>query len=218
MIVLANSRKPGGRCVAGISMDSGVWIRPVTARSSTGALSERDCRVGNRMARPLDVVRFAYSSRVGDPAQPENVTIEEQDWELLREISPAVAYPLLRPHLAPGPALLGGTEKGVDDRVAKAGMDASLTLVEPDSITFRAQDNPFKPVRQARAIFEIAGQRYDLSITDRVVAPVVKQLEDGDYTAGQLGFEGGHTVLTVSLAESFKGAFWKLAAAVLFLS
>lgn len=169
------------------------------------------------MAKPLDVVRFGYSSRVGDPAQPENVTIEERDWELVREISPADAYVLLRPHLAPGPALLGGTEKGVEDRIAKAGMDASLTLVEPDSIAFRSQDDPFKPGRQARAIFEIAGQWYDLSITDLVVAPVIKQLEDGDYTTEQLGFEGAHTVLTVSLAESFKGAFWKLAAGVLFL-
>ena len=170
------------------------------------------------MAKPLDIVRFDYSSRVGDAAQPENVMIEERDWELVGEVAADDAYDLLQPHFSPGPSLLGGTQKGVDDQVAKEGMDASLTLVEPDSIVFRSQDNPFKPGRQARAVFEISGQRYDLGITDRIVSPVIKDQADGDYSAAELGFEGAHTVLTVSLAEPLKGTRWKLAAAVLFLS
>jgi len=170
------------------------------------------------MAQPLDIVRFEYSSTVGDAAQPENVLIEERDWELVDEVPPADAYDLLRPHLAPGPSLLGGTQKGVDDQLAGEGMDASLTLVEPDSIAFRSQDNPFRSGRQARAVFEIAGQGYDLSITDTIVAPVVWDQPDGSYSAAELGFgEQARTVLTVSLAEPFKGTRWKLAAAVLFL-
>ena len=156
---------------------------------------------------------------MGDPAQPENVTIEESEWKLVDTLAPADAYGFLRSHLDPGPALLGGTQAGVEESLAQEGMEASLTLVEPDSIAFRSQANPFRPGRQARAVFEIASQWYDLSITDRVVAPVVKEREDGTYSAAELGLEEeeSHTVLTVSLAEPFKGTRWKLAAAVLFL-
>lgn len=218
IIVLANSRKPGGRCVAGISTGSGDWVRPVAARSSTGALSPRDCRVDGRMVETLDVVRFDYGTRAGDPAQPENVTIEERDWELIDRVAPQGAYRRLRSHLEPGPALLGGTRRGVAEDVARRGLEASLALVEPDSIAFRSEDNPYKPGRKARAVFEIASQGYDLGITDRVVAPVVKNRPDGTYSASELGFpEPAHTVLSVSLAEPLDGTRWKLAAAVLFL-
>jgi hypothetical protein len=218
IIVLANSRKPGGRCVAGISTGSGDWVRPVAARSSSGALSPRDCCVDGRMVEELDIVRFNYTARVGDPAQPENVAIEERDWELIDRVAPQDAYRLLRPHLEPGPALLGGTERGVPEALAQEGMEASLALVEPDTVMFRSQDNPFEQGRQARAVFVIASQPYDLGITDRAVAPRVKDQLDGTYSPSELGFgEPAHTVLTVSLAEPFNENRWKLAAAVLFL-
>ena len=111
-------------------------------------------------------------------------------------------------------------ERGVPDEVAQDGVDASLTLVEPDSISFLSQANPFRRgARQARAIFEVASQRYDLGITDAVVGPKVKKAGDGSYSAVELGFpELPHTVLSVSLAEPLKGTRWKLAAAVQFLA
>lgn len=171
------------------------------------------------MVEVLDIVRFDYTMRLGDPAQPENVLIDHSDWALTGTIDPRRAYDLLRPHLAPGPELLGGTEKGVPEAVAQEGLEGSLTLVEPKAITFRAQENPFRAgARQARAIFEIASHWYDLGITDRVVAPKVKAAEDGTYSPVDLGFPDlDHTLLTVSLAEPLKGTRWKLAAAVQFL-
>jgi hypothetical protein len=171
------------------------------------------------MVEALDIVRFDYATRLEDPAQPENVLIDESDWILVGAVPPQQAYGLLRPYLAFGPALLGGTEKGVPDDVAQNGMAASLTLVEPDSISFRSQNNPFRPgSRQARAVFEIASQSYDFSITDRVVAPTVMKAGDGSYSAGELGFpQPAHTLLTVSLAEPLRGIRWKLVAAVMFL-
>lgn len=163
-------------------------------------------------------MRFTYTSRLADPAQPENVVIDHSNWELSGTLSLEEAYNFLKPHLSPGPDLLGGTERGVPDIVARKGVDASLAIVEPDSIRLRAQDNPFRPGRQARAVFELDSQWYDLSITDSVVAPKVKQADDGSYLPSELGFpDASHPVLTVSLAEPLKRTRWKLTAAVQFL-
>jgi hypothetical protein len=168
------------------------------------------------MVEGLDIVRIGDCSPVEDPAQPENVLIDHSDWELTGALSLQEAYPFLRPHLAPGPELLGGTRKEMADAEAREGVEASLTLVEPDSITFLSQENPFRQgARQARAIFDIASQGYNLSITDRVVAPLVKGMGDGIYAPEELDFEpDSHIVLTVSLAEPLNGVRYKLVAGV----
>lgn len=166
----------------------------------------------------LDIVRFSYEARADDLAQPENVVIDHSDWELTGAISKNQAYAFLEPHLTPGPDLLGGTDKGVPEVVAQEGVEASLTVVEPDDLRFQSCANPFKPGRQARAIFELDSQWYDLSISDLVVAPKIKQADDGSYLPGELGFPDlPHTVLTVSLAEPLGETRWKLTAAVQFL-
>jgi hypothetical protein len=216
MIVLANSRKMGGRCVAGISLQSEEWVRPVSSRPE-GELSPRDCAIDGRPPRTLDVVRFQYRRRLGDLAQPENVLIDGGDWELLGEVEPAEAYERLRPYLSPGPGLLGGTEKGVSEAaVAQQGLKASLALVEPDSIEFVSRE-PFHPggPRKARAVFELRSQRWDLGITDSVVAPPLRRLESGVYSPTDLGFPTpGHILLTISITEPLDGMRWKLAPAV----
>lgn len=218
IVVLANSRKPGGRCVAGISTETGRWVRPVSGHSPSGALSLSDCRVEGREAQLLDIVRFDYAEELNDPCQPENMLIDHSPWELAGSLAAEEAYGFLEPHLTRGPALLGGTEKGVDEEIAQRGLSASLTVAEPNEIRFRSQDNPFRPGRQARAIFNLGPAEYNLSISDLVVAPVIKQAGDGDYLPADLDFPNlPHTVLTVSLAEPFDGTRWKLVAAVQFL-
>lgn len=215
MIVLANSRKMGGRCVAGISLATGAWIRPVSSHPE-GELHPSDCAVEGRAPRALDVVRLPYRERLDDPAQPENVLIDDGRWELARTVDPKAAYALLIPHLEPGPALLGGVEKGVPDAAAREGLDASLCLVEPDSIQFVSED-PYRPgrPRKARAVFELASRWYDLGITDSVVAPALRRAEYGSYSAPDLGFPApAHTLLTVSMTEPLNEMRWKLAAAV----
>lgn len=205
----------GGRCVAGISLETGQWVRPVSSRPE-GELSPGDCAVGGRPPRPLDLVRLPYRKRLNDPAQPENVLIDGGGWELAGTVAPAEAYDLLSRYLEPGPALLGGVEKGVADAVAQEGLDASLCLVEPDSIEF-VSEPPFAPgkARRARAVFELAGQWYDLGITDSVVAPRLKNAEYARYSALELELpDPSHTLLTVSMTEPLNETRWKLAAAV----
>ena len=215
MIVLANSRKMGGRCVAGISRGSGGWVRPVSSRPE-GELAPTDCAVEGRPPRVLEIVRFSHQGLLNDPAQPENVLIDDDRWELVGEVGAEEAYDLLCPYLETGPGLLGGTDKGVPDAVAQQGVEASLCLVEPDSIQFVSEEpfRPWKP-RKARAVFELASRWYDLGITDSVVAPRLRRAQYGSYCAADLGFSTpAHTLLTVSMTEPLDGTRWKLAAAV----
>ncbi|MFO7906187.1 MAG: hypothetical protein R6U98_26250, partial [Pirellulaceae bacterium] len=58
-ICLANSRKHGGRCIAGIERRSGKWIRPVSdlddgrVARPTRLVDGREPRLGERLAVPL---------------------------------------------------------------------------------------------------------------------------------------------------------------------
>ena len=83
MLCLANSRKPGGRCVAGLSSD-GTWIRPVSTPES-GALSHGQVMLGEegRQVEPLDAVAVPVERPVPLPHQPENWLIVDHPWRRL---------------------------------------------------------------------------------------------------------------------------------------
>jgi hypothetical protein len=76
-LCLAVSRKMNGYCIAGIDMDSGKWIRPVSAHSH-GELWNPEVMVKEhgvknpRPMRPLDIVQLRFSKYVGNAGQPEN--------------------------------------------------------------------------------------------------------------------------------------------------
>jgi hypothetical protein len=75
IICLANSRKHGGHCVAGLRLDGGGWLRPVGV-AADGVLWPDDYTLTNGSeARTLDVIRVGL--RTPRPAihQPENWVI-----------------------------------------------------------------------------------------------------------------------------------------------
>ena len=94
ILVVANSRKTGGRCVAGVSLRNGRLVRPVSPRGN-GELSDRECGVGGRTPRLLEVVSFAHRGPEDDPAQPENVVIANAPWKLEGLANPGKALALL---------------------------------------------------------------------------------------------------------------------------
>jgi len=219
IIVLANSKKLGGRCVAGISTRSGRWARPVS-RLPNGKLEPAHCRVENRQPALLDVVRFDYAEQLGDPAQPENLLIEDSPWELVDHVAPGDAFSRLQEHLARGPELLGNRGRAVPEEVAEEGVDASLALIEPDRPPRFKTESAHEMGGQLRprVEFSLGGQDYDLGITDFVVAPRLRALGRGEHSGDRLGFGAArHVLLTISLAEPLDEWHWKLVAAVLVL-
>lgn len=84
MIILANSFRPGGYCIAGIDIRTGEWIRPVPkdgSRAIPKSVAEK--------IRLLDVVEIPLESdRPRERYQRENRVVTSWDWKVLNTVSP----------------------------------------------------------------------------------------------------------------------------------
>lgn len=114
LIILANSVRPGGRCVAGICTKTGKWIRPVS-RDPDRAVPEVP---SIRRIALLDVVRVPLAGDRPDPPdrfQSENWFVDRWDWEVIGRCSPKDAIALCE-----RPGLLFFTN---NDRVAPSYLE-----------------------------------------------------------------------------------------------
>lgn len=196
MLCLANSWKSGGRCVAGIRLDDGSWIRPVS-ETQDGELSEGQCTLDTgRPVKPLDVVRVYVEGADPRPHQPENWIVTDRQWRLRRQLSLAEAKATLKQAMEKHKSGIFGTST---DRVSwpAAEIESSLTLVRATAPEFRWGSKP----RQKRAVFRHGGATYDLVMT----------FED----APRVGQSQSNWYFTISLGEPFHGACYKLVAGAL---
>ena len=217
VLVLASSRKYGGRCVAGINR-SGQWVRPFSGGHRGLLLAE--CGLGGEWPEVLDVVRFGYVKRLDDPVQPENLLIDDSHWELREKIPPGEAYERLAGYLAHGPRLLGNRGAAVKEDEAVENGDGSLALIQPTagiSLLMRPPEEEHGKLKP-RVVFDFGGRQYKLPLTDVPIEEAVKAAGVGEYSPRDLGFEAtGRVLLTISLAEEYNGWHHKLVAAVLLL-
>lgn len=83
IIILANSMKKGGHCIAGIDRETGEWIRPV-ARGNRA--------IHNSVAKQielLDIVEIPLASdSPKDRYQRENRYVAYMDWKKVGQVSP----------------------------------------------------------------------------------------------------------------------------------
>ena len=216
VICLANSWKHGGRCVAGLRLDGGGWVRPVS-REPEGVLHTWHYTLaGGGEAALLDVLQMRLLSPQPAPHHPENWLMDYGLWSLVARPAPPDAREVLRQSLAPGPALLGDT----GEKIAYAALQvrpvpASLALVRPESLCWRISEKPGGK-RRTRAVFTLGGAGYDLPLTDPgwlrrldLRTPGSYPWEPGD----------GEALLTISLSEPFArdGFCYKLAAGIVVL-
>ncbi len=185
ILCLANSWKTGGRCVAGLRLDDGSWLRPVSDNES-GELSHKQCMMDNGHAvKPLDVVRVYLEKPSPRPHQPEDWIIADRQWRFLEHRSVADVREFLGNASEEHATGIFGNE---DDRLSwwlisngSIRVQSSLTLLKVDTPEFRP--------KQKRAIFDHAGVTYDLAIT----------FED----VPQVGGSSSKWYFTISLGEPF---------------
>lgn len=219
IICLANSRKLGGRCIAGLKTDGGGWVRPVSADQG-GALPPHQCRVDDGTeVRTLDVIRLDLSRPLPQPYQPENWLVSNtMPWHLISRPAPESLIQIMRSNLVSGHCLLGNTI----DRVPAASFSGTSA---PSSLALVIPENPYLRVtkdvnnrKQVRAIFEVSRTYYDLVVTDPVWERKLSNRPDGDYPLTAAGLKPDDRVLlTVSLGEPFNGYCYKLVAAIIVL-
>lgn len=214
IVVLANSRKIGARCIAGATVDTWRMVRPVSTASG-GSLSDRDCGVDGRTPRLLEIVAFEHEGPADDPTQPENVVTSGAPWRSEGRAG-GVEIARLARMAEPGPLLFGNRGRAVPAHVAADGMPSSLALVRPRCLRFGNGPAAHGPAGSPRALFSLGGRRWSLPITDFEVGPRILRLGEGVYDWDDLGIdEPTSTLLTVSLGGAHSGWHHKLVAGVL---
>ena len=215
VICLANSWKHGGRCVAGLRLDGGGWVRPVS-REPDGVLQLwHYTLVAGGEAALGDVLQMRLTQPRPDPHHPENWLMDYGLWTLVARPLPPSAREFLWQSLTPGPDLMGDC----DDRVAYAALEtrpaaSSLALVHPEGLQWQIRESPSSGKRQTRAAFSLAGVHYSLPLTDPARLKALASCPLGSYPD-----ENAETLLTISLSEPFDrdGFCYKLVAAVIAL-
>jgi len=163
LICLANSRRDGGRCVAGIDIDSGRWIRPLPPRG--GAIPEEKTFLGGGLFTPLDVIELEVDAPTFTTRfQCENRPLQNWNWRLAGRVN---AGDLLK-YCNKGGIVLHGPGKTVEpaemERLPPEKW-TSLELIHSTNVTF--EPDPRTPLRwQARFTPDRSGPTYCLTITD----------------------------------------------------
>lgn len=218
-ICLANSRKKGGRAVAGLRLYAEGWVRLV-ASGHNGALSPADCAYedGTPVAL-LDVVSVPVISASPEVYHPEDYLIDETIWWTKEREAGPVDFALLEVALRREGLLFGNAANKVPyTEVEQRPVVSSLTLIEPEDLMFRVVRRPMGTNLQARAGFRFADVAYDLPITDVVWEERLKALGKGEYAPGSAGIaEDERILLTVTLGDPNAGDCYKLVAGVVII-
>jgi hypothetical protein len=214
ILCLANSKKLSGRCVAGLRIDGGGWLRPVS-KLPNGVLNVGHYFLDKgKDATLLDVIQVGLKRPKPDMHQPENWLMDDTVWKLLGTPKLDDCAAILRKAIVPGSELF----RGYTDRVEyadfqKTRADASLALVAPARIDMFVRKKT-DGKHQVRGRFTLGGGaktcNYDLSITEPYWEKAVTETGPRSLTQADSKF-----IVTVSLGEPYNGMCYKLIAAVI---
>lgn len=225
MLCLANSRKEGGRCVAGIRIDTFEWIRPVSDREH-GELEPRDYKLDDdTYASLLDIICLDVEEANPELYQPENWLIDEEyQWQLITRVKRENARILLDNLINNDDCLFGNTGDCVKYASNETGEpDNSLCLIEPTDVSWVITKS-VRGRRQTRAMFTFNDAEYNLVVTDPSWESELSNLEQDIYPHNQLLFgdnerpgSADRLLFTVSLGLPFGGQCYKLVAGAIWL-
>jgi hypothetical protein len=210
LVCLANSRKTGGRCVAGKEVSTGRWIRPIGMGPDQELSPTAYQYPDGSEPLLLDIFDLVLREARPGPHQPENWVLDrDRKWQRvgrlpLREIEPYIDHPV---------SLWTNTSSssdGTNDQVPEpTRVDESLYLVAVEALVLDVQDS-WRGRPKVRGGFQYAGSDYRLVVTD----PVVER----EYGSRPGQHDLGPAFLTVSLGEAYHGNCYKLIAGVILRS
>lgn len=214
ILCLAASRKHNGYCVAGKDVNSGEWVRPISARPGHEISdAERLTAQGHRCGL-LDIIDISLTKAVPSTFQVENhLNNQATQWQLAGTGSYDQAAAVLDPAQ---PLWINGysSYNGLNDQVPEAeaaGMADSLRLIRVSNLTLlvHSEGGVFAPAKRVvRAQFELLGTTYWLKLTDPVLEHELRGQGDGAY-------EYEDAIMCISLGETFNGYAYKLVASVI---
>jgi hypothetical protein len=216
LICLANSYKWHSRCLAGLRVDGGGWVRPVSDREH-GELQYSQYRLPDHSEPHLfDVIRVGLSHRQPTPHQPENWLVDNSAWALLERPASVDHVHVVSAAVLRGSLLFGNTGRSVPQaQFHSRPARESLALVQPTDIRWHTEFNTYELRNMPRVFFRLGDVPYDLPLTDPAYAGPLQRRDEGDYRSSDLGIPEDATILfTVSLGDPLDGICYKLVAAV----
>ncbi|MFC1541580.1 hypothetical protein ACFL50_03920 [Candidatus Latescibacterota bacterium] len=161
---MANSIRPGGRCVAGIDIETGQWIRPVTEYG--GGIPESKTLINGQQLSVLDVVELDLNEAIFNTRfQCENQVIRDWNWKIVDRLKP---QDVIKYCDNTCPILHCTGDKVAPSKLEKLAPQEwkSLQLIKPLKVSLYDYLN-FYNKRRWRANFrDINENIYDLQITD----------------------------------------------------
>ena len=213
IVCLANSRKQSERCIAGLEIEGSQlsrWIRPVSSRPlGEFGFPERKLTTGSD-PELLDILEISMLGSRPHGCQTENHLIDHNSsWVKLGEFP---KQQLLRYCRAPNSLWINGHDSahGLNDRIPEkqvGSLPDSLVLVEPQQLRIEIRLEAAK--LRVRAEFRIAGQMYNLGVTDPVVERQCLSREEGFHSYRK------RAVACISIGEPFNGYCYKLVASII---
>lgn len=216
LVCFANSRKTGGRCVAGKEWRDGRpgnWVRPISDRPTHELSIAECCFQSRRVPKLLDIVEIEFKCHQPVAHQIENHCIDpEYYWEKQGRLSWDEVDQWLD-----NPRTLWTTGEssysGRNNRIAVNNADgSSLLLIAVDSLNLivgkKAPEFPDSR-RAVRCGFHYNGTYYLIDVTDPNIERSYLAKPDGDYVIDD-------AVLCISLGDEYQGYYYKLVAGVLF--
>jgi hypothetical protein len=222
-LCLANSRKEGERCVAGIRLDNLAWFRPVSSGEHGKLFSTHYTLDDEIEASILDIIRVDVLESVPEPHQPENWLLDEEyKWELIERLSPDKAYLFLKSLLYTDEYIFGDSSDSIGySEIEESELESSLCLIEPSDVSWEITKSS-RGKRQTRAQFTYSDIKYNLVVTDPKWEALLGSLNQGSYIHNDLVFgddecpgSDDRVLLTISLGEPFNRKCYKLVAGVL---
>lgn len=178
VLILANSTKRSGHCVAGREIINGKhgegytigkWLRPLSDVGREGELNTYETRKTNgHPVQVLDFVKMNLPKRIGTACQPENWSMGEQ-WEDVSHLYQKPPFYLVEEHpdniwLDP---VRAKSDRASSFFVENKPPQQSLVIIRPKNLVISLSTNDWDKQRK-RALFEYNGTQYDLGLTDPV--------------------------------------------------
>ena len=206
IVCLANSKKIGGKCVAGKSIATKEWIRPV---STEGKLTDQLIKYADgKLPELLDIIRVHYKKLQSTVYQPENILISEDSWEFIDKFPENKLDSLCD---RPKEIFVNQDRR---DRISveffeKNRLESSLLLLKPKTIKLWRTD--YENKKKLRAIFVYNDLEYDLGVTDPTFLEEYSGKKEGFYK-----LEANDIYLCISLAAPYKDGYcYKLVASII---
>lgn len=204
IVVLANSLKHGGHCVAGKCTGTKKWVRPVS--NINGAeLSDQQItfknKYGQYRVKPLQKINMSFSNAVPLSHQPENWLVDETQWEQNYSITTDELI-----NYADRPKSLWGEGGSIPcDQINTTNIEQSLYLVSVEGLNLYLNDDG-----KRRVTFTYRGTPnpviYDFPVTDPHFDDLIKKQQSDDWNSNRY--------LCVSLGEPYQNAHYKLVATI----